>query len=85
VHGNYSHYEKGVNDYADEIIKNLFAPGSFTKKENAIAGVREMIIKYSENSHFVIRCMPWQNGKRPAHSYLKLIFPYLSWLVKKIK
>jgi len=36
--------KNGVEEYADEIIKNLFAPGSFTKKENVIAAVKEMII-----------------------------------------
>jgi len=42
--------KKGVEEYADEIIKNLFAPGSFTKKENAIAGVKEMIINTPKQS-----------------------------------
>ncbi|HEV8270324.1 MAG TPA: alpha/beta fold hydrolase [Chitinophagaceae bacterium] len=36
--------EKGVEQYADEIIKNLFAPESLIKKENVIAEVKEMII-----------------------------------------
>jgi len=36
--------EKGVEQYANEIIKNLFAPESFTKKENVIDTVKEMII-----------------------------------------
>jgi len=36
--------EKGVEMYADESIKKLFSPGSFTKKKNAIAEVKEMII-----------------------------------------
>jgi 3-oxoadipate enol-lactonase len=42
--------KKGVEEYADEIIKNLFAPESFTKKENAIAGVKEMIINTPKQS-----------------------------------
>jgi len=42
--------KKGVEEYADEIIKNLFAPGSFTKKGNAIAGVKEMIINTPKQS-----------------------------------
>lgn len=36
--------EKGVEKYADEIIKNLFADESFMKKGNVIAEVKEMII-----------------------------------------
>jgi len=36
--------ENGVEQYAAESIKNLFAPESFIKKENVIAGVKEMII-----------------------------------------
>jgi 3-oxoadipate enol-lactonase len=36
--------EKGVELYADESIKKLFSPGSLTKKKNAIAEVKEMII-----------------------------------------
>ena len=36
--------EKGVEQYADESIKKLFAPGSFTKMKNVIAAVKEMII-----------------------------------------
>ena len=36
--------EKGVEQYADEIIKKLFASESFIKKRNMIAEVKEMII-----------------------------------------
>lgn len=36
--------EKGVEQYADEIIKNLFAAESFIKRGNVIAEVKEMII-----------------------------------------
>ena len=36
--------EKGVEQYADEIIKNLFAAESFIKKGNVITEVKEMII-----------------------------------------
>ena len=36
--------EKGVELYADESIKKLFAPKSFTQKKNVIATVKEMII-----------------------------------------
>jgi pimeloyl-ACP methyl ester carboxylesterase len=36
--------KNGVELYADEIIKNLFAPESFTKKNNVIAAVKEMIM-----------------------------------------
>src|SRR6188768_114808 len=42
--------EKGVEQYADEIIKNLFAPESFTKKKNVIDAVREMIISTPKQS-----------------------------------
>jgi pimeloyl-ACP methyl ester carboxylesterase len=36
--------EQGVEQYADESIKKLFAPESFIKKENVIAEVKEMTI-----------------------------------------
>ena len=42
--------EKGVKQYADEIIKNLFAPESFRKRENIIAEVKEMIISTPEQT-----------------------------------
>ena len=42
--------EKGVKQYADEIIKNLFAPESFMKSENIIADVKEMIISTPEET-----------------------------------
>jgi len=42
--------KNGVEQYADEIIKNLFAPGSFTKKKNVIAAVKEMIISTPKQS-----------------------------------
>ena len=42
--------EKGVQQYADEIIKNLFAPESFTKKKNVIDAVKEMIISTPKQS-----------------------------------
>ena len=35
--------ENGVEQYADESIKKLFSPESFTKKKNVIAEVKEMI------------------------------------------
>ena len=40
----------GVEKYADESIKKLFAPESFTRKIEAIASVREMIMNTSEKS-----------------------------------
>jgi len=42
--------KNGVEQYADEIIKNLFAPESFTKKENVVDAVREMIISTPKQS-----------------------------------
>ena len=42
--------EKGVQQYADESIKKLFSPGSFTKKKNVIAAVKEMIISTPKQS-----------------------------------
>jgi len=42
--------EKGVGQYADESIKKLFSPGSFTKKKNVVATVREMIISTTKHS-----------------------------------
>ena len=40
----------GVEQYADEIIENLFARGSFTKKKNEIAAVTEMITSTTKQS-----------------------------------
>lgn len=40
----------GVENYADESIKNLFASGSFTSRVKEIADVREMIVKTSKQS-----------------------------------
>jgi len=40
----------GVEKFADESIKNLFAPGSFSAKEKEIAAVREMIVHTTEES-----------------------------------
>jgi len=42
--------EKGVEQYADESIKKLFAPKSYTKKKNVIAAVKEMIISTTKQS-----------------------------------
>jgi len=40
----------GVEQYANEIVKNLFALESFTKKENVIDTVKEMIINTPKQS-----------------------------------
>lgn len=40
----------GVEKFADESIKNLFAPESFTTKKKEIAAVREMIVHTTEES-----------------------------------
>lgn len=40
----------GVEKFADESIKNLFAPESFSTKEKEIVAVREMIVNTSEES-----------------------------------
>lgn len=37
--------KNGVEKYADESIKNLFAPESFTARKEEVASVREMIVK----------------------------------------
>ena len=42
--------KNGVELYADEIIKNLFASETFTKKTKIIDGVREMIISTPKQS-----------------------------------
>jgi 3-oxoadipate enol-lactonase len=42
--------KNGLGKYADESIKNLFAPVSFTTREEEIAAVREMIVKTSKQS-----------------------------------
>jgi len=43
-------FENGVSNYADESVKNLFAPESFTTKEAEIFSVREMIRNTNEES-----------------------------------
>lgn len=40
--------ENGIEKYADDSIKNLFAPESFLKKEGKINAVREMIMNTSK-------------------------------------
>lgn len=40
----------GVEKFADESIKNLFAPESFATKKEEIAAVREMIVNTSQQS-----------------------------------
>ena len=42
--------KNGVEQYTDEIIKNLFAAESFTKMKNVIAEVKEMIISTPKQS-----------------------------------
>ena len=42
--------EKGVERYADEIIKKLFAAETHTKKKNVVTEVREMIINTPKQS-----------------------------------
>jgi pimeloyl-ACP methyl ester carboxylesterase len=42
--------KSGVEKYAGESIKNLFAPESFTFRKEEIAAIREMIVKTSEQS-----------------------------------
>ena len=40
----------GVEKYAEESLKNLFATDSFTKKKEVISAVREMIVQTSKQS-----------------------------------
>src|SRR5688572_4289160 len=40
----------GVEQYADEIIENLFAPEAFTKKKNEIIEVKQMITSTTKQS-----------------------------------
>jgi len=42
--------KNGVEQYADEIIKNLFAPESFTNKKNVIVEVKKMIVSITKQS-----------------------------------
>ncbi len=42
--------KNGVEQYADESIKNLFAPASDATKQNEIAAIREMIVNTSRDS-----------------------------------
>lgn len=50
--------EKGVADYADESIKNLFAETSFHNKQGEIRRVREMIVNTNEESlYFALQAL----------------------------
>lgn len=40
----------GIEKFADESIKNLFAPGSFMTKQKEIAAVRQMIVDTAQQS-----------------------------------
>ena len=42
--------KNGVEKFADESVKNLFAPESFSTKKKEIAAVREMIVNTTEES-----------------------------------
>jgi pimeloyl-ACP methyl ester carboxylesterase len=42
--------QSGVEKYADESVKNYFAPESFINRQEEIAAVREMIVRTSEKS-----------------------------------
>jgi 3-oxoadipate enol-lactonase len=42
--------KNGVEKYADESIKDLFAPESFTTRKEEVAAVRAMIVKTTEQS-----------------------------------
>jgi pimeloyl-ACP methyl ester carboxylesterase len=42
--------KNGLDDYAHESLKNLFAPLSLLSKETEIASVREMIVNTSKQS-----------------------------------
>ena len=42
--------QNGVEKYADESIKNYFAPDSFINRPDEVAAVREMIVRTSEKS-----------------------------------
>jgi pimeloyl-ACP methyl ester carboxylesterase len=42
--------KSGVEKYAEESIKNLFAPASFTTKKEEISAVRKMIVQTSKQS-----------------------------------
>jgi 3-oxoadipate enol-lactonase len=42
--------ENGVEKFADDSLKNFFAPESFTTKKEPVAEVREMIVNTSEKS-----------------------------------
>ena len=42
--------ENGVENYADESIKNLFAPVSFTARQKEVEAVRQMIVNTTPQS-----------------------------------
>ena len=43
-------HKNGVEKYAEESLKNLFAPGSFTTRKKEISAVREMIVQTTKQS-----------------------------------
>lgn len=60
--------KNGVEKYADESVKNLFAPESLTTRQKEIEDVREMIVKTSE--HTIINTLLALSFRKETCSYL---------------
>jgi 3-oxoadipate enol-lactonase len=69
-------WENGIEKFADDSIKNFFAPESFIKKKDVIAGVREIMIGTTEKS--VIRTLlALSNRKETCTTLWKIKVPVL--------
>ena len=58
--------ENGMERYADESIKNLFASKSIATKIAEIESVKEMITENLQNNQFIKRCMHFPNARKPV-------------------
>lgn len=76
--------ENGVEKFADEMIKNLFAPESFITKHDEIASVREMMVNTTTTS--VCKTLLALSGRKETCSQLnKINMPVLIMVGKEDK
>ena len=74
----------GLEKYADESVRNLFAPGSFISRCREIADIRQMILTTSGHRS-VKPCLLSRRGKKHAASSAILRFLCSLWLGMKIR
>ena len=76
--------EKGVEKYADESIKNLFAPVSFTARQKEVAAVRQMIMNTTPQS-ICNTLLALAERKATCDSLSEINFPVLILVGKEDK